>query len=302
MRAVFLGTGGTYPCTERNVISIAVQMGKDVLLLDCGEGTQRQLMQSTVSFMAIRWIFISHFHGDHFLGLPGLIQSMNLNDRRRPIDIYGPAGTVKLLSQQLTLGYFTPSFQISLHDVVPRDVIQFEGFKVIAGEADHTVPTLCYSIVENDRPGRFNAAKAEQLGVPRGPLFRKLQLGRSIRINGKIVHPRDVIGEPRKGRKIVFSGDTRPCKTVIELAKDADLLIHDATLLSSEEKLAQGFGHSTAREAAGVASEAKVKALALIHYSPRYKDPSVLEEEAKSVFRQSFAPRDLDEYIIRTTD
>ncbi|MEM4262706.1 MAG: ribonuclease Z [Thermoplasmata archaeon] len=302
MRAVFLGTGGTYPCTERNVTSIAVQMGKEVILLDCGEGTQRQLMQSTVSFMAIRWVFISHFHGDHFLGLPGLIQSMNLNDRKRPIDIFGPPGTMKLLSQILTSGYFAPSFQISLHDVEPGDAISFEAFKVIVGEADHTVPALCYSIVENDRPGKFNASKAEQLGVPRGPLFRKLQLGQSVKIGAKLVHPRDVVGAPRRGRKIVFSGDTRPCKAIIELSRNADLLIHDATLLSSEGDIARDFGHSTAREAAEVASEAKVRALALIHYSPRYKDASVLEEEAKKVFKSSFAPSDLDEYIIRVNE
>lgn len=302
MRIVFLGTGGTYPCTERNVVSVAVQLGKDVLLLDCGEGTQRQLMHSTVSFMAIRWIFLSHFHGDHFLGLPGLIQSMNLNDRRRPIDIFGPSGTIRLLSQLLTAGHFAPSFQISLHDVEPGDTIQFEGFRVIVREADHTVPTMCYAIIENERPGRFNTARAEQLGVPKGPLFRRLQLGQSVKVAGKIVHPRDVIGTPRRGRKVVYSGDTRPCKGIIELSKGADVLIHDATLLSSEGEIARDFGHSTAKEAAEVASEAGVRTLALIHYSPRYKDASVLEAEAKKTFEPSFAPRDLDECTVKIVD
>lgn len=299
MRIVFLGTGGTYPCTERNVVSVAVQLAKEVLLLDCGEGTQRQLMQSTVSFMSIRWIFLSHFHGDHFLGLPGLIQSMNLNDRKRPLDIFGPSGTMKLMSQLLTAGYFAPSFQISIHDVDPGDTIQFETFKVLVRQADHTVPALCYAVVENDRAGRFNTYKAEQLGIPKGPLYRKLQLGQSVKIADKIVHPKDVIGPPRKGRKIVYSGDTRSCKEVIELSKGADLLIHDATFLSSEGDIARNFGHSTAREAANVALEAGVKALALIHYSPRYKDAKVLENEAKETFRQSFAPYDLDEYTVK---
>lgn len=302
MRVVFLGTGGTYPCTERNVSSVAVQLSKDVLLLDCGEGTQRQFMRSNVSFMSIRWIFITHYHGDHFLGLPGLIQSMNLNDRERPIDIFGPKGTEELMGFFLTAGHFAPRYDIISHDVSPGDVILLDGFSVVVAKADHTVPSLAYAIIENDRPGRFNSDRAKELGVPPGPLFRKLQQGEGVKVRGKIVRSKEVLGPSRKGRKLVYSGDTKPCKSITELAKGADLLIHDATLLASEERLAEDFGHSTAFGAAEVAKEAGARALALIHYSPRYKDANVLVEEAKRCFPEVFAPSDLQEYVIKLKD
>lgn len=302
MRVVFLGTGGTYPCTERNVMAIAVQLGRDVLLLDCGEGTQRQFMRSNVSFMSTRWIFITHYHGDHFLGLPGLIQSMNLNDRKRPIDIYGPAGTTELMKPLLTAGYFAPGYEIFTHDLKPGDKVDLEGFSVTAAKADHTVPTLAYAINEKPRPGKFDTKKAAELGIPAGPLFRNLQQGETVKVGGKTVEPKQVLGPSRPGRKIVYSGDTRPGKSVTELANNADLLIHDATLLSTEMDLAEEFGHSTALGAAEVAQEAKVWNLALIHFSPRYKDQKVLAEEAKSVFSEVFAPSDLDEFVVKIKD
>jgi ribonuclease Z len=302
MRVVFLGTGGTYPCTERNVTAIAVQAGKDVALFDCGEGTQRQFMRSNVSFMSTRWIFITHYHGDHFLGLPGLIQSMNLNDRERPIDIFGPEGTERLMKSILTAGYFTAGYDIHAHDLAAKDEVKLDGFSVVTSKADHTVPSLAYALVEDDRPGRFDTSKAKDLNVPEGPLFRKLQQGEDVKVGGKVVKSSQVLGPSRKGRKIVYSGDTRPCKHVIDLSKDADLLIHDATLLSTEGKLAEDFGHSTALEAAQVAKEVCARRLALIHYSPRYKNPEMLVDEAKACFPNVFAPTDLQEFIVKLND
>jgi ribonuclease Z len=299
MRVVFLGTGGTYPCTERNVMAIAVQIGKDVLLLDCGEGTQRQFMRSTVSFMSVRWIFITHYHGDHFLGLPGLIQSMNLNGRERPIDIYGPPGTVDLMGFLLNAGHFAPGYEIKAHDVEPGDKIKFDGFTVAAVKADHTVPSLAYAIFEDDSPGRFDTTKAADLKIPEGPLFRKLQKGETIEIGGRTIEPGQVLGPSRKGRKIVYTGDTRPSDEIIELAVDADLLIHDATLMSTEGETASGFGHSTCIQAGEVAKQSRTKVLALVHCSPRYKEQDALVEEAKSVFPNVFAPSDLDEYVVK---
>lgn len=299
MRVVFLGTGGTYPCTERNVVSITVQIGKEVALLDCGEGTQRQFMKSNVSFMSTRWIFITHYHGDHFLGVPGLVQSMNLNDRDRPLDIYGPRGTEDLMSWLITAGYFAPGYEIFAHDVSPGDRIELDGFSVTAAEADHSVPTLAYSLEENQRQGKFNASKAKELGIPEGPLFRRLQQGKEVEFNGHTVTPDQVLGPSRRGRKIVYSGDTRPCENVVELAREADLLIHDATLMSDEERQASDFGHSTALAAAEVAKRAKVEMLALVHYSPRYKDTEPLLHEAQRVFPDTIAPSDLEELIIR---
>lgn len=299
MRVVFLGTGGTYPCTERNVVSITVQVGREVALFDCGEGTQRQFMKSNVSFMSTRWIFITHYHGDHFLGVPGLVQSMNLNDREKPLDIYGPSGTEDLMSWLLRAGYFSPGYEIFAHDVSYGDRIELDGFSVTVAEADHSVPTLAYSLEESQRPGKFNAARAKELGIPEGPLFRKLQQGETIEVDGVSVSPDQVLGPSRKGRKIVYSGDTRPCKSVVDLARNADLLIHDATLLSEEERQASDFGHSTALAAAGVARDAGVKMLALVHYSPRYKDAALLLQEAKRVFPDTIAPSDLEELVIR---
>jgi ribonuclease Z len=300
MRVVFLGTGGTYPSVERNVMAIAVQLGKDVILLDCGEGTQRQFMRSNVSFMSTRWIFITHFHGDHFLGLPGLIQSMNLNDRKRPIDIYGPSGTEELMGFLLNAGHFAAGYEIISHDIGPGDKIALDGFTVLVSLADHTVPSLSYAIVENDRPGRFDIKKAKELGIPEGPLFRELQQGRSITLKGKSIWPSQVLGPSRKGRKIVYTGDTRPSKEIIHLSKDADLLIHEATLLSSEIETATDFGHSTAKDAAEIAKTANARRLALIHCSPRYKDLNVLVDEASEIFPNVFAPLDLEEFVVRT--
>jgi len=302
MRVVFLGTGGTYPCTERNVMAIAVQLGKEVALLDCGEGTQRQFMRSNVSFMSTRWIFITHYHGDHFLGLPGLIQSMNLNGRKRAMDIFGPPGTVELMDFLLTAGHFTPGYEIVSHDLKPKEEVRLEEFSVLAAKADHTVPTLAYGLVEDDRPGRFDVKKAADLGIPAGPFFRRLQQGESIKVGGRTIEPGQVLGPSRKGRKVVYTGDTRPCKEIIELSKDADLLIHDATLLSSEKEVASDFGHSTAGEAAEVAKKAGARALALIHCSPRYKDHRILVEEAKGSFPNVFAPSDLEEYVVRRSN
>jgi len=299
MRVVFLGTGGTYPCTERNVVSIAIQLGKEVVLFDCGEGTQRQFMKSNVSFMSTRWIFITHYHGDHFLGVPGLVQSMNLNDRERPLDIYGPEGTEELMSWLIRAGYFAPGYEIFSHDISPGDMIELDGFSVTAAEADHSVPSLAYSIEEKQRPGKFNAARACELGVPEGPLFSKLQHGETVEVDGVSVTPEQVLGPSRKGRKVVYSGDTRPCRAVVDLARDADLLIHDATLLSDEERQASDFGHSTALAAAEVAKDAGAHVLALVHYSPRYKDTDPLLQEAKKVFPATVAPSDLEEMIIR---
>lgn len=299
MRVVFLGTGGTYPCKERNVLAIAVQIGKNVLLMDCGEGTQRQFMRSNVSFMSTRWIFITHYHGDHFLGVPGLIQSMNLNNRDKPLDIYGPRGTRKVMKSILLAGHFLPEFGITSHDVAPGESIPLDGFSVTVAEADHSVPSLAFAVKEDDRPGRFDIGKAKSMGIPEGPLFRELQNGRDIEFSGRRVAPEEVMGPPRSGLKIIYSGDTKPCKSIIELARGADLLIHDSTLLSSEERQAEDFGHSTALGAAKVANESMVKKMALIHFSPRYKDASVLEEEARTLFPEAYAPSDLDEMIVK---
>ena len=297
---VFLGTGGSWPTVRRNVTSVAIKRGSEVILFDCGEGTQRQIQKSKLSYMQISKIFISHFHGDHFLGLPGLIQTMQLNDRKEPLYIYGPKGIKKIVETAVTLGYFRPSYPIYAIELKSGDKVEGDGYSVSTIRVEHTVPTLAYALEENTRPGRFNKAKALELGVPEGPLFRKLQNGESIKLkDGRIIEPSMVLGPPRPGRRIVFSGDTRPCESLVNFSKYADLLIHDATFLSDLEDTAMEYGHSTALQAAEIAKKANVKQLALFHISPRYANAKPLEREAKSIFENTFLPNDFCEIEIK---
>ena len=298
MKLVFLGVGGTYPSKMRNVTSLAVQMGPEVLLFDCGEGIQRQLMCSSVSFMRIRRIFISHLHADHFLGLPGLIQSMSLNGREDDLEICGPAGISKTVRALMNLGYFESGYRVRARTLSAGDVVDCGGYGVRAASADHTVPALAYALEEDQRPGRFNPRKAKALGVPEGPMFTALQRGRPVRVGRRTVKPSQVMGPPRPGRRVVFSGDTRKCRSVIRLAKGADALVHDCTLDSRYSELAARFGHSTAAQAAEVAKEAGVRALFLVHLSPRYDGPEVLVKEARKVFRRSQVPEELSGHEI----
>ena len=297
---IFLGTGGSWPTVKRNVSSIAVKRGGEIILFDCGEGTQRQIQRSGLSYMQIKSIFISHFHGDHFLGLPGLIQTMQLNDRKDPLLIYGPKGMSRLVETIKNLGYFKPAYEIRGVDVDEGDKVRFEGYEVRPFRVNHNVPTLGFVLEEDERPGRFNKEKALELGVPEGPLFGKLQRGESVELrDGRVITPDMVLGPPRPGRKIVYSGDTRPTNKVVEYAKNADLLIHDSTFLSDLEDVALEYAHSTARQAAEIAKKANVKRLVLTHISPRYMRDDDLEREAKEVFEDSIVARDFMKLEIR---
>jgi len=290
---IFLGTGGSWPTVKRNVSAIAVKRGGEILLFDCGEGTQRQIQRSGLSYMQIKSIFISHFHGDHFLGLPGLIQTMQLNDRKEPLTIYGPRGISRIVEIVKNLGYFRPSYEIVGKDVDEGDEIRFNGYSVRPFRVEHNVPALGYVLEEDMRPGRFNKKKALELGIPEGPLFGRLQRGESIKLkDGRVITPDMVLGPPRPGRKVVYTGDTKPCNKVVEFARNADLLIHDATFLSDLEDVAIEYGHSTARQAAEIAKEANVDRLVLTHISPRYLDDRAIEEEAKNIFENSIVARD----------
>jgi ribonuclease Z len=302
MKLVFLGTGGTYPSKIRNVTSIAVQLPGEVVMFDCGEGTQRQLMRSSVSFMKISRIFISHLHADHFLGLPGLIQSMSLNGRENALSIYGPEGTAEDVDSMMSLGYFKSGFRVVTEELSPGTTHDFGAYTVRCVQADHSIPSLAFSLEEKPRPGRFDLRKATSLGIPEGPLFRRLQEGKPVRIRDRTIRPGQVLGPPRPGRKVVYSGDTKPSKEIIRLAANADVLIHDCTLDSSHSNLAADFGHSTAAEAAGVAKAAKVRQLFLVHISPRYEDHTILEREARKVFKRSAVAQDLTEFNVRYRD
>lgn len=297
---IFLGTGGSWPTIKRNVSSVALKRAGEILLFDCGEGTQRQFQKSNLRYMQILKIFITHFHGDHFLGLPGLIQTMQLNDRDVPLHIYGPKGMNKLSEQILRLGYFKPNYPIISHEVDEGDVLDFEDYKINIIRVKHGIPALAYSLIEDMRPGKFDKPKALSLGIPEGPLFSKLQKGETINFkNGKKITPKMVLGPTRKGRKIVISGDTIAINEMIDFAKDADILIHESTFESKLKDIASDYGHTTASQAAEIAKKANVEKLFLIHISPRYLDHKLIEKDARKIFKNSFVPKDFEEVEIK---
>jgi ribonuclease Z len=300
LNIIFLGTGGSWPTIKRNVASVAIKRGSEIMLFDCGEGTQKQFQKSKLSYMQISKIFITHFHGDHFLGIPGLIQTMQLNDRKKILHIYGPTGMNKLLSQLLSLGHFRLGYKVIAHEIAGGDSLEFDDYKIRVLKVLHGVPAVAYCLVEKMRPGKFNKTKALKLGVPEGPLFNKLQHGKIITLNdGRKIVPGLIVGPPRKGRKIVISGDTKPCKSMVEFAKDADILIHDSTFDSELEDVANEYGHSTAFQSAKIAEKANVEKLFLTHISPRYLDHYILEKDARKIFKKSYVPIDFQEVEVK---
>ncbi|MEM2899264.1 MAG: ribonuclease Z [Thermoplasmata archaeon] len=301
MKLVFLGTGGSWPSKDRNVTSIALQHNGEVILMDCGEGTQRQLMRSSISFMQIEKILITHLHGDHFLGLPGLVQSMGLNNRERPLEILCPKGAKEILNIFLSVGYFTRDFEINIREVSDGECIDFEKYLIKAVSSDHLVPTLAYRFEEPPRKGMFDLEKAKRLGIPPGKLYSRLQNGETIEYKGTKITPEMVIGPKRKGRSIVYSGDTRPCERIVELAKECNVLIHEGLVDDNLREKANEYGHSTITQAAEVAYRANVGKLFIVHISPRYKleDNPSLEEKARKVFPNTIVATDLMEYEVK---
>lgn len=279
-----------------------MQIGRDILLFDCGEGTQRQFMLSSLSFMKVNSVFITHFHGDHFLGLPGLIQSMNFSGREDDLHVYGPEGTVETVSTVATLGAFHPLYDIYADEMADGDIIDLGFCSVKAIAADHTVPALSFIIEEPERRGRFNAQRARELGVPEGPLFARLQAGESIVVGGVEIDPSEVLGPPRPGRKIVYSGDTRPSDALLDASRGAEVLVHEATMDSSLEEGALEYGHSTARAAAQIARAAGVRQLILTHISTRYDSAEILEAEAREVFPNTVVAHDLMSFPVTHRD
>lgn len=277
------------PTPNRNPSAIAVNREGELMLFDCGEGTQRQMMRAKTG-MTISSIFITHFHADHVLGIPGLLQTMALQDRKEPLEIYGPKQVDKFLYHLLSLGYVGKGFDVKAIELKPGDVVERPKYKIRAIKTVHNIVSIGYVLEEDMRPGRFNRERAIELGIKPGPLFSKLQSGHSIRVNDKEIRPEQVLGPPRPGRKIVYTGDTRPCESVIEASRDADLLVHDSSMSEETQEYAIDYMHSTALEAAEVAKKAAVRKLILTHISARHSDiksASKLEEEAKSVFVNS---------------
>jgi ribonuclease Z len=282
---VFLGTSGSMPTERRGSSSAVLKVGRGLIMFDCGEGTQRQMVRARVGFRRNMVVLVSHLHGDHVLGLPGLLQTMSLLGREKQLDIYGPSGLisyVKAFSEALG----GPTFPVILHEVQEPGTV---------AASSHTLEGWSYSVLEKPRPGRFHPAKARALGVPEGPLWHRLQHGEDVEVEGRVVEPGMVADPPRRGRKVVYSGDTRPTAELMELARGADVLVHEATFAEELAERAREDGHSTTSEAAGVARDAGVRLLVLTHLSSRYPEPGVLLDEARKVFQRVVIAEDLME-------
>jgi ribonuclease Z len=287
----FLGTAASAPTARRGLSALLVRRGGDRLLIDCGEGTQRQLIRST-GLIELDEVLITHFHADHVLGLPGMLKTFSLQGRERPLLVHGPAGLSRLFSALHPLVGRT-TFEVELNELEPGAELRREDYTLAAFAVDHGVPALGYALVEDERPGRFDEERARALGVNPGPDFGRLQNGEAV----GDVRPEQVLGEPRRGRRLVVSGDTAPSDLVRAVAWEADVLVHEATFPEEESERARETFHSTAAGAARLASDAAVGLLALTHVSPRCPATQLLDE-ARAVFERTVLPRDFDRVVV----
>jgi ribonuclease Z len=296
MKLIFLGTSGSIPTVKRGLPAMALRREGELLLFDCAEGTQRQMIQAHLSPMKLGAVFITHLHGDHFLGLVGLVQTLSLMNRTRPFEVYCPHPEQERIETYLQIPRYTITFDVRIRGLRAGEELQRRGYRILTSDVDHPVPALAYALVEDERPGRFYPEKARALGVEPGPAFSHLRAGKAIKLrDGRTVRPNQVMGPPRPGRKIVYSGDTRPTERIVELARGADVLIHDCTLADELAKKAAETSHSTPSEAADVAKRAGVKKLVLVHMSPRYENAIPLLEQARKIFPNTVLAQDLME-------
>jgi ribonuclease Z len=289
-----LGTSASRPTVERNVASIAIVREGETLLFDCGEGTQRQMMRYGVSF-ALGDIFFTHFHADHVIGVIGLMRTMSLQGRSEPLRLWGPRGALRTLKRAEEFGMDRLTFPIEVTELEPGGRVERKDFAIVPFAVDHRgARALGYALAEEDRKGRFNPELARELGVPEGPLWGELHRGRAVTLSdGRVIEPSVLVGAPRPGRRVVLTGDTRPCADTIEASRGADLLVHEATFGDEEAARAVETGHSTAREAAIVAREAGVNTLLLTHFSARYsRDAAELAKEARECFERTIVGKD----------
>lgn len=300
MELIFLGTAGALPTIDRGTSGLLIIRGGERLLIDCGEGTQRQLMRS-VGLSRIDRVFLTHLHGDHYLGLPGFLKTLNLQGRTDPFYIYGPEGLERLVMEAQRV-FGRHAYPLVLTEVEPGGVVPADGYCMTTAASEHGVPGLAWCLREHERPGLFHPERARALGIEEGPDFRRLQMGESV-VNaaGRPVSPSEVLDEPRPGRTIVVTGDTRPSAGVVALAKGATVLVHDSTFADEEQERALATNHSTAREAAAVAKEAGVALLVLTHVSSRHTARELLRE-AREVFPRTELPRDFDRLVVPYPD
>jgi ribonuclease Z len=290
---VFFGTAGSMPTAQRAPSAMLLRRGGEKLLFDCGEGTQRQMLRSTVGLVELREIFLTHYHADHYLGLPGMLKTFALRGRELPMRIYGPPGLTELFAAlRRIFGRLT--YEYELVTVRPGDILSREEYRLEAFAPHHGLSAVGYSLIEEPRPGRFDPDAAASLAIPVGPERGALQRGEAVTLaDGRLITPDAVVGEPRPGRKVVLAGDTAPSPLVIEAARRADVLVHEATFAEEERGRAEETLHSTAAQAAEVAREADVGLLVLTHVSNRYFGPEIATE-ARAIFSETVVPRDFD--------
>jgi ribonuclease Z len=295
---VFLGTSGSVPTARRGLAGTLVRRGGDRILFDCGEGTQRQLLRSTVGLVELPEVFLTHYHADHYLGLPGMLKTFALRGREVPLTVYGPPGLVDLFAVlRRIFGKLT--YDVELVELRTGNALERSDYRIVAFDVEHGVSSNGYALIESPRPGRFDVEAARSLGVPPGPLFGRLQAGQAVELaDGRTARPEQVLGPPRAGRKVVLAGDTRPARAVLEAAREADVLIHEATFACEESERAGETLHSTAFGAAELAQAAGVKMLVLTHLSNRYFGPEIARE-ARAVFPETVVPRDFDIIDVR---
>jgi ribonuclease Z len=289
-----LGTSASRPTVERNVASLSLVREGETMLFDCGEGTQRQMMRYHVSF-ALNDIFFTHFHADHLIGVIGLLRTLALQGREEPLRLWGPRGGMRMLRGAASFGADRPTFPVEIVELEPGQRVERNGYHILPFDVDHGgPPSFGYALIEDERKGRFNPDQARELGIPEGPLWGRIHRGLAVTLDdGRTIDPGELVGPLRPGRRVVITGDTRPCDATIAAATGADLLVHEATFGDEEAERAVETGHSTAREAAEVAKAAGVRRLVLTHFSARYsRDASELESEAKAVFDDVIVGKD----------
>jgi ribonuclease Z len=294
LKVVFLGTSSAIPVSNRSFPAIAVLRKDEVILVDCGEGTQRQMATAKIGFCRKMKILITHLHGDHVGGLPGLLQTMSMLKRKRRLQIYGPRGIVGFVKSFLKYLKVELGYELEIEEVREGVFVREKEYEIIAKRTVHSVGGYSFLLREYPRPGRFNVERARELGVPEGPLWRMLQEGKKVNVNGRIIEPNMVLGPPRPGRVLGFSGDTVPYRSLSKFFKGADLLVFEATYSEKDGEKARENMHSTSVDAAKIASEANAKMLALVHLSARYNDPTIIYLEAKKYHGNVVVPEDFD--------
>lgn len=303
MRVVFLGTSGGLPTPKRSLPSVALIREGEMMLFDCGEGTQTMIMKKGLGFGRLTKIFISHIHGDHISGLMGMMMTMSLLERTEPLDLYGPPEMTPYFDSLKKILRINVKFPLNIHEVNTGVFLREEEYHVEAASLPHSAPCFGFAVQEKIRPGRFNLERARELGVPEGPLFGKLQKGENVELeSGAVISPADVLGAPRPGRRFVYLTDTVYNPSIVTFCRNADLLVHESMFASDMEEEARMRKHSTAAQAATIARDAEVKKLALTHISARYLDTDELKNDARAIFPGAIVAKDLLELDIPFRD